>query len=86
MTTKSQTTAKPILESKKTLLREYGWFFGQRDPRLNTDYPGEYMVSEPFDVSELPTKDGRDGPWCIVGDDLDDLILRAADTLESLIE
>jgi len=37
------------------------------------------MVVESHDESELPTDDGANGPWCIVGDDLDALIAVAYD-------
>ncbi len=59
-------------------LEACGFVVGERDPRLNTNYTGEYMVAEAYDESdELPTQDGRNGPWCIVGDDLDALIAEA---------
>ena len=58
-------------------LEEQSFVVGERDPRLNTDYAGRYMVVEAHDESELPTRDGSNGPWCIVGDSLDALIKEA---------
>jgi len=61
-------------------LVEHGYFVGDRDPRLNTKYPGRFMVTEDdFATYPLPTKDGSNGPWCIVGDDLDALVKQAFD-------
>ena len=49
---------------------------GARDPRRNTDFKGAWMVAEPEDESELPTRSAGEGHgvWCIVGDDLAELI------------
>jgi hypothetical protein len=65
-------------------LESGGFIIGARDPRLNSNFPGRYMVAEPHDESELPTKDGSNGPWCVVGDDLDELITQAADFFEGM--
>jgi hypothetical protein len=67
------------LEQKKKELTEHCWKFGKRDERLNTNYAGKFMVAEDFDEEdfELPTLDAGNGPWCIVGDDLDLLINEA---------
>lgn len=70
----------------RKFLESYGWTAGARDPRLNTNYPGKFMVVEPHEEDELPTEDGSNGPWCVVGDDLDDLIRRAYDTLKSMVD
>jgi len=66
-------------EQKMTVLQSYGFTVGDRDPRLNTNYPGSKIVVEAHDESELPTQDGRDGPWCLVGDDLSILVEEAFD-------
>jgi hypothetical protein len=62
---------------KREKLEEMGYFCGPRDARLNTDFPGAFMVTED-DFEEghykLPTRDASNGPWCIVGDDLAELI------------
>lgn len=65
------------IETMRRKLEENGFTIGKRDPRLNTDYAGRYMVVEEHDEYELPTRDGSNGPWCIVGDDLDELIREA---------
>lgn len=64
-------------EQKRIALERAGFIVGQRDVRLNTDFAGRYMVAESYDEGELPTRDGSNGPWCIVGDDLDALIAEA---------
>ena len=71
---------------KVRFLRSYGWTVGKRNPRLNTDYPGAWMVVEPFEEAELPTRDGRDGPWCLVGDALGALVDEAHDFLVGFID
>jgi hypothetical protein len=55
-------------------LRSWGFTVGRRDSRLNTDHPGRFMVVESHTKKELPTKDGSNGPWCIVGNDLSALV------------
>ena len=55
-----------------------GYIVGIRDRRLNTNYEGRFMVVEDtYHDLELPTKDGSNGPWCIVGNDLWNLIDQA---------
>lgn len=61
----------------RQFLTDCGFIVGQRDSRLNRKYPGLFMACEPFEESEVPTDDGSNGPWCIVGDDLDELIAEA---------
>lgn len=65
------------METKTEWLRAQGFTVGTRDARLNTNYPGAFMVVEGHEDSELPTEDGRNGPWCIVGDDLAALVDQA---------
>lgn len=60
-----------------TALRSWGFICGERDPRINTDYPGTQMVVEAHDESELPTRNGANGPWAIVGDSLPELVAEA---------
>lgn len=62
---------------KAAWLREQGFTVGARDSRLNRKYAGAFMVVEAHEESELPTDDGSNGPWCIVGDDLDALVRQA---------
>lgn len=59
---------------KIAFLRSYGYTVGDRNPQLNTNYPGAFMVVEPYEDWELPTEDGANGPWCITGDNLDALV------------
>lgn len=56
-----------------------GFIVGSRLSFLNCKYPGKYMVCENFGHEEVPTADGRNGPWCIVGDNLNYLIRIAYD-------
>lgn len=69
---------------KKKALEAAGFTVGERDLRLNRKYPGRFMVVEEHDDSELPTDDGSNGPWCIVGDDINALILEAHEYYEDL--
>jgi len=78
-------TSDDVREIKRLCLLAYGYEVGNRNPRVNTDFVGAYMVVESYDESELPTQDGRDGPWCIVGDDLDNLIDRGFDALNDIV-
>lgn len=55
-------------------LRKHGFIIGIRDARLNRAFKGSYMVTEQFTEPLTPTDDGRNGPWCIVGDDINNLI------------
>jgi hypothetical protein len=64
--------------TQRRWLETHGFICGDREPQLNTNYPGAFMVAEgPRDEWELPTEDGSNGPWCIVGDDLDALVAEA---------
>ena len=66
--------ADDIEAIKKRCLEDYGFIVGPRDPRLNMRFPGKFMVVESHEESELPTEDGRNGPFCVVGDYLGPLI------------
>jgi hypothetical protein len=66
------------IAEKRTYLETLGYVIGDRDPRLNTNFIGAYMiVDDDYKDYKLPTRDGSNGPWCIVGDDLDELIEHA---------
>lgn len=57
--------------AKAAELAHYGFIIGPREPKLNTDHLGVFMIAEHLDAWDgEPTKDGANGPWCIVGDDL----------------
>lgn len=61
-------------DDKKAALERMGFTIGKRDPRLNRKFAGAFMVVEWHEESELPTDDGSNGPWCIVGGDLPALV------------
>lgn len=51
-----------------------GLIVGERDPKMNTDYEGAFMVAEPLSENDpYPTRDASDGRFCIVGHDLQDI-------------
>ena len=59
------------------VIEGYGFVVGDRDPRYSTALEGKYMIAQPLEEHELPTEDARAGGWCVVGDDMDDLIAEA---------
>lgn len=65
--------------NKTQFLEGFGYRIGSRDPRINTASEGKYMVCEDFAEGDypLPTRDGSNGPWAIVGDDMDMLVNEA---------
>jgi hypothetical protein len=75
-----------VARIKRQHLEAQGWTVGDRDPRLNTDYPGAFMAVEERTEAELPTRDGSNGPWCVVGDDLDALIAEAYEVQVGMFE
>lgn len=59
-------------------LNSDGIYVGVRDPRRNTDYKGEFMICESPEYGEYgSTKDAESGGYCIVGNDLDEMIIDA---------
>lgn len=73
------TEVEDVIRICRAFLDECGFLIGPRIAILNTNYPGRFMVLEsPEDVTG-PTEDGTNGPWCIVGDDLSELIATAFD-------
>lgn len=71
------------IEDKRAKLEAAGFTVGARDARINTDFPGRFMVAGAYDESELPTRNGASGPWAIVGNDLSALINEAFGTWEA---
>jgi hypothetical protein len=67
------------MNHKRKQLEAWGFTVGERTLPVNTNYPGKFMVVEPHERSELPTRDGSNGPWAVVGDDLSALIELAFD-------
>lgn len=64
--------------SNEQALIDAGFFVGKRDPLRNTDFEGIWMVAEPLpDDVQRPTKNAGDGAYCIVGNDLEQLINEA---------
>ena len=63
------------------VIEGYGFVVGDRDPRYSTALEGKYMIAQPLEEHELPTEDARAGGWCVVGDDMDDLIAEAYNML-----
>lgn len=73
------------IDQKIEVLRKMGFTIGERDPNFNRAFVGKYMVIEPHEKSEGPTDDGRNGPWCIVGDSLVALVEEAFNCYEGNI-
>ena len=71
------------IAEKQAALLAYGYIVGERDLHMNTAHPGNVMVAEAH--SSIPTKDGSNGPWCIVGNDLAALIDEAYEHLMSVV-
>ena len=53
-------------------LRQHDYFVGVRDPSVNPEFSGKFMVSDPLD---------NEGGYAIVGDDLGELVDEAHDHL-----
>jgi hypothetical protein len=56
------------------LLREHGFIVGPRDPLRNTAFLGRFMVAQPINAAQLPTEAASDTAWCVVGDNLTELV------------
>lgn len=59
-------------QGNELLLQSHGYFAGERDVKVKPEFPGRFMVRDPQD---------EDG-FCIVGDDLNALVLEALGHLE----
>lgn len=75
----------PTFQHKLIVVLSYGFAVGLRDKRFNTDHDGAFMVLEGTIADaesdfDLPFR-GNDGsgPWCIVGNDLAQLVDEAFD-------
>ena len=62
---------------KSVKLYDWGFYIGVRDPKRNKMFPGNYMVAEY--VSDLETEDASEGGFCLVGDNLTQMINEAYD-------
>lgn len=63
------------------LLESYGYIVGPRDPNMNTNTAGEFMVSEPYPPG-YTQESGAGGIWCMVGDELEELMTAAIDNFD----
>lgn len=70
------------IKKKIEVLRSAGFTVGERNPQVNRAFAGRFMVIEDHEGGELPTDDGRNGPWAIVGDNLNALVQQAYDAFE----
>lgn len=57
-------------------LIERGIYIGPRDPRRNKAFNGVFMICE--DANEGPSEDAGRGGYCIVGDNLTEMVQEAA--------
>ena len=64
---------------KAQRLYSMGYYIGPRDPERNKAFNGRYMVCA--DVFEGPSDDASDTRFCVVGDNLDELVNEAYDLL-----
>lgn len=64
-----------ITRIKRATLESYAFTIGARDPQINSDFPGKFMVVEGL-AEQLPCKNAAEGngDWALVGDNLDWLI------------
>jgi len=68
--------AKCEARTLETVLTNHDYRVGERDPAVNPEFTGEFMVTDPLDT---------DG-YAIVGDDYDALVIEAHDHLLATIE
>ena len=68
--------AKCEVAALKKILTNHDYWVGERDPAVNPEFTGEFMVTDPLDT---------DG-YAIVGDDYDALVIEAHDHLLATIE
>ena len=66
---------EPTFKDQVEWLLSHGYFVTARDPKRNTDFEGDFMVCQ--DLNEAGGKDASNGEYCIVGDDLGDLVNEA---------
>ena len=62
------------------LLHRAGFYVGPRDPLRNTAFTGEWMVARSLEA--YYTEDAGHGGFCIVGDDLPNMIEEAISLYE----
>lgn len=64
-------TSEEIFQKAQELISK-GYYIGPRDPNRNKAFTGAYMVCENVDAP--PSDDASHGGFCIVGDDLTELV------------
>lgn len=65
------------VRAMRAALEGLGFHVGARDPKRNTNFHGRYMVAETLEHEGGPDANSGDGSYCIVGDDLAELIREA---------
>ena len=68
------------LFEKSKYIASIGYYIGLRDPNRNKAFVGKFMICEELD--EGPSDDSSGGEWCIVGDDLEELVTLSYDAVE----
>lgn len=63
--------SEEIFNKAKELI-SIGYYIGPRDPKRNKAFRGAYMVCE--DTTTGPSDDAGNGGFCIVGNDLTELV------------
>lgn len=61
-------------------LFDAGYFIGARNPERNSHFEGKFMVCE--DVTAPGGPDASEGGFCVVGDDLEEIIAFAYEMLD----
>jgi hypothetical protein len=71
-----------MVVDKIAALREIGLLVGNRDPKRNKGFAGKFMVAEPISNEEITESNA----FCIVGNNLDELVNEAFDFFSLDIE
>lgn len=80
--TKTRIHIPLALEGRIEVLRSFGYTAGPRDPKMNSDTPGAFMVTEAGIPDDYPGQAGAgDGKqfYCVVGDNLRALVNETLD-------
>lgn len=62
------------LQAKIVELNRHGYYIGPRDPDRNSAFGGAFMVCHAEVLDMAPSEDAADTGFCIVGDDLTELV------------
>lgn len=73
------------MEGRIEVLESFGFVVGKRDPKMNSDHEGAFMVAEEVPEGYAGQRDGSDNEeiWCVVGDDMELLVSDAIDLVTS---